>query len=195
MSVLIIAGGPSRPSASSVLVSHLWGLLEGLGSDTRGIALRDIPADDLIGTRHCSNAARIIRAKVEAARAVIISTPVLKSSLGGGLKALLDLLPDDAFAGKIVLPVATGNSYEQLLALEYGLKPVLSALGARHILAGIYAVDEEIVFDGDDIQIADAVQVRLADAIEDLIQFDPPTLPRGPVLAAPGQVWRSGCCS
>ena len=75
---------------------------------------------------------------------MLISTPVYKASFAGGLKAVLDLLDEKALAGKVVLPIATGGSPAHLLALEYGLKPVLSALGARHILAGVYATDKQV---------------------------------------------------
>ena len=61
---------------------------------------------------------------------------------------MLDLLDEKALAGKVVLPIATGGSPAHLLALEYGLKPVLSALGARHILAGVYATDKQVRVDG-----------------------------------------------
>jgi len=43
-----------------------------------------------------------------------------------------------------VLPLATGGSPAHLLALDYALKPVLSALGARDILDGIYATDQQL---------------------------------------------------
>jgi len=42
-----------------------------------------------------------------------------------------------------VLPLATGGSPGHLLALEYALKPVLAALGARHVLDAVYVVDSD----------------------------------------------------
>jgi FMN reductase len=40
--------------------------------------------------------------------------------------------------------VVTGGSPAHLLAIDYSLKPVLSALGATELLQGIYAVDDQV---------------------------------------------------
>jgi FMN reductase len=174
MSVLTIAGSPARLSRSSALLEYLTRSLEERGIATRPISLRDVPSEDLIEARYQSQAARIVRAKVDAARAIIIATPVYKASFGGGLKALLDLLPENAFAGKTVLPVVSGGSSGHLLVLEYGLKPVLSALGARHILAGIFASDAEINVDAEGVaRIGDTISKRLDESVERLAEIFP----------------------
>ena len=76
--------------------------------------------------------------------AVIVATPVYKAAYSGLLKAFLDLLPQDSLKGKVVLPVATSAIPGHGLALDCALKPVLSALGARHVLDGIYALDQQV---------------------------------------------------
>ncbi len=56
------------------------------------------------------------------------------------LKTLLDLLPERALQGKVVLPLATcGCTLAHLLAVDHALKPVLSALKAQEILHGVFA--------------------------------------------------------
>ena len=81
---------------------------------------------------------------------------------------MLDLLDEKALAGKVVLPIATGGSPAHLLALEYGLKPVLS-LGARHILAGVYATDKQVrVDEAGQPHIDDDVRQRLEDSVDRL---------------------------
>jgi FMN reductase len=90
---------------------------------------------------------RDIRAALDAvARAdlIVVATPIYKAAYSGLLKAFLDLLPRDALRGKKVLPMSTGGSLSHLLALDYALKPVLSALGARDILDGVFAVDAQL---------------------------------------------------
>ncbi|MFY2980449.1 NAD(P)H-dependent oxidoreductase, partial [Klebsiella pneumoniae] len=64
---------------------------------------------------------------------LIIATPVYKASFSGALKTLLDLLPERALEGKIVLPLATGGTIAHMLAVDYALKPVLNALKAQEI--------------------------------------------------------------
>ena len=82
--------------------------------------------------------------KVSRAHVVLVATPIYKAAYSGLLKAFLDLLPQDALRGKTVLPLATGGSIAHLLALDYALKPVLSALGARDILDPVFATDAQI---------------------------------------------------
>jgi SsuE family FMN reductase len=77
-----------------------------------------------------------VEKQIEAAAALIVSTPIYKAAYTGALKALLDILPPAALDGKVVLPIATGGSFAHLLAIEYALKPVLSALGATDLLQG-----------------------------------------------------------
>ena len=84
-------------------------------------------------------------ASVHAADVVVVATPIYKAAYSGLLKTFLDLLPQDALRGKTVLPLATGGSAAHLLALDYALKPVLAALGARDILDGVFATDAQLV--------------------------------------------------
>ena len=42
------------------------------------------------------------------------------------------------------MPIAVGGTYGHLLMIEYALKPVLSALGATHILKGLFVIDSQI---------------------------------------------------
>ena len=167
MTILTLAGSPSSRSRSSALLRHAIQRLAQRGLGVREAGLRDIPAEELIEGHYASPAAAALRRRVDAADAVLISTPVYKASFAGGLKAVLDLLDEKALADKIVLPIATGGSPAHLLALEYSLKPVLSALGARHILAGVYATDKQVHFDEDGlVHIDDDVRRRLDDAVD-----------------------------
>lgn len=51
---------------------------------------------------------------------MIIATPIYKAAYTGVLKVFLDLLPTNALAGKIILPIGTGATPAHLLALDYG---------------------------------------------------------------------------
>ena len=178
--VLAIAGSPSQRSRSSVLLRHAAGILRPRGLNVGDLGLRDIPAEDLIEGNYAGAAANALRARVAAADAVLISSPVYQASFSGGLKAVLDLLDPKALAGKVVLPIATGGSPAHLLALEYGLKPVLSSLGARHILAGVYATDAQVRVDEFGVgEIDPEVRQRLEDSVDRLSEQ---VLPRVAVL-------------
>jgi FMN reductase len=106
------------------------------------------------------------KALLEKADGVIIATPIYKAAYTGVLKAFLDLLPQKALSGKVVLPLATGGTIAHLLAVEYALKPVLSELGARHLLGTVYAVDKQIQRQADgSLQLDEEIEQRLKDAL------------------------------
>ena len=145
MSIITLAGSPSQRSRSSALLRHAANRLRAGGWNIGELGLRDIPAEELI-EGHYASPPPALRARRGRRRGADLH-PGLQGLAAGGLKAVLDLLDEKALAGKVVLPIATGGSPAHLLALEYGLKPVLSALGARHILAGVYATDKQVRVD------------------------------------------------
>lgn len=145
MNIVALSGSPSTRSRSAWLLQFAQTRLEGHVREAAAVSVRDLPAAELLAadTRAEPIAAAIDR--VRRADVVIVATPIYKAAYSGLLKAFLDLLPTDALRGKTVLPLATGGSVAHLLALDYALKPVLSALGARDILDGVFATDAQLV--------------------------------------------------
>ncbi len=169
--ILAIAGSPSHPSRTYSLLEYASKFLEQQGLQTDIISVRDLPAEDLVYGRYDSPALDESKAQLEKANGVIISTPVYKAAYTGVLKAFLDLLPQKALSGKIVLPVATGGTIAHLLSIEYALKPVLSELGARHILSTVYAVDKQIQLQADgSLQLDAELEQRLHDVLSEYAQ-------------------------
>lgn len=142
--IVTIAGSPSHSSRSTAILAYTRGHLQNYGLTTDAIAVRDLNAEALLTGNFDDSSIRAGKAKIQQARAVIVATPVYKAAYAGVLKAFLDLLPQDALANKIVLPVATGGSSAHLLAIDYSLKPLLSALGAQYILNGVYIQDAQL---------------------------------------------------
>ncbi|MEG3437752.1 NADPH-dependent FMN reductase [Pannus brasiliensis CCIBt3594] len=168
--ILSIAGNPTDPSRTYGLVQYVNGLLEKEGFHTDTIAVRDFSPEELIHGRYDSPDLEPIKALLEQADGVIVATPIYKAAYTGLLKAFLDLLPQRAFEGKVVLPIATGGTIAHLLAIDYALKPVLSELKARHILGGVYAVDKQLPFKpGGELQPDGEIEERVRGAVRDLI--------------------------
>lgn len=163
MSILLISGSPSVPSTSSRLLLHIGAKLAAHGHAATHLNVRDLPAQALIEADTGHGAVRTALAAVAAAQGVIIATPVYKASFSGVLKTFLDLLPQNGFAGKVVLPVATGGSQSHLLALDYALRPVLHALEADQVLASIYATSQQVQWnEHEGVQLAPEIGVRVA---------------------------------
>jgi FMN reductase len=165
--ILLISGSPSPTSKSAAVLEYARQRLAAAKLDTRTVSVRDFPPQDLIHGKYESPAFNDLKAWVAAADHLIVATPIYKAAYSGALKALLDILPQSAFRGKTVLPIATGGSPGHLLAIDYALKPVLSALGATDILQGIYIVDKDVAVDASgQLAIADELRRRLDEQIE-----------------------------
>src|SRR5438874_6670696 len=156
MNVLLLGGSPSAPSSTWRLLQLVGERLAALGHRTVALQVRELPALALLRADLSDSAIAIAAAQVAEADAVVIATPVYKAAYSGLLKTFLDLLPQDGLAGKLVLPLATGGSQSHMLALDYALRPVLSALGARHVLPSIYATDAQVLWSEQDGLAIDA---------------------------------------
>jgi len=169
--VVTISGSPAAQSRSAHLLSVAELLLRAAGLTVRRINVRDLPATPLLHADAAHPALRAAIELVENAQAVVIATPVYKVSYSGVLKTFLDLLPQTGLAGKVVLPIATGGSLAHLLALDYALKPVLSALGARHVASNVFGTDREVVWsEGSGYALNDDIGERLKSSVEQLLQ-------------------------
>jgi len=144
MHITSLSASPSERSRSAWLTQFALTRLEGRGNRHDDILVRRLPAAALLAAD--VQDPEIASAVLAVARAdlVIVGTPIYKAAYSGLLKVFLDLLPPDALRDKLVLPLATGGSPAHLLALDYALKPVLSALGARHVLDGVFASDAQL---------------------------------------------------
>ena len=166
--VLAIAGSPSHPSRTYSLLEYATHQLQQQGVETDILSVRDIPAEDLAYGRYDSSALEQPKALIEKADGLIIATPIYKASYTGVLKAFLDLLPQKALAGKVVLPLATGGTIAHYLSIDHALKPVLSELGVRHFGSTVYAIDKQIQRQEDGtIQLDDEVEQRLHSALQE----------------------------
>ena len=146
MLVVTLGGSPSQRSRSGVLLEHAKRWLNQQGVEVVSYQVRDFPAEDLLHARFDSPKIIDLLQQIENADGLVIATPVYKASFSGALKTVLDLLPERALSHKVVLPIATGGSIAHMLAVDYALKPVLSALKAQEMLQGIFAEDSQIAY-------------------------------------------------
>lgn len=169
MAILLLAGSPSIPSRSTRLLHHVGERLALLGHRYSKLHVLDLPPQALVQADFNNLDIKLAKAQVAEAEAVVVATPVYKAAYSGVLKTFLDLLPQDGLAGKLALPLATGGSQSHMLALDYALRPVLSALGAKHVLPSIYATDAQINWVAEKGLVLDpAIAERVANGVEQL---------------------------
>ncbi|ANW22319.1 NADPH-dependent FMN reductase [Streptomyces clavuligerus] len=165
--VLSVSGSPSATSRTAHLLRHLDRRLTAQGHEVIPLDVRTLPAEALFGAdlRHpaITGAATLF----DRAEGIVIGTPVYKAAYSGLLKSLLDLLPQYALAGKTVLPLATGGTTAHALAIDYALRPVLSSMGATHIVQGWFTLDQDItVGDSGAVTVTQGAAEALAQVVD-----------------------------
>ncbi|MFZ4874604.1 NADPH-dependent FMN reductase [Janthinobacterium sp. Mn2066] len=144
MSILLLGGSPQQPSSSGRLLAFIGERLVLQGHGVGKLDVRELPAQALLLADYSDPAIAQAVQAVAAADAIVIATPIYKAAYTGLLKTFLDLLPQDGLAGKLVLPLATGGGHAHTLALDYALRPVLQALGAKQVYTSIYANAQQL---------------------------------------------------
>jgi len=167
--VVTIGGSPASPSRCAAALGQVRAELAARGIAADSVEVRDLDPQALVWAQFAPPAIVEAVAAVREARAVVIASPVYKASCSGLLKTFLDLLPPGALDGKTVLPVTTAGSLAHCLAIDYAMKPVLSSLGARHILQGACLVDSDFLYaDGGAISLVGAARDRLWQSLDEL---------------------------
>ena len=166
MRVITLAGSPRFPSRSSALLEYAREKLSQGNVEVFHWHLQNFNPEDLLYARFDSPALRTLNEQLAEADGLIVATPIYKASFSGALKTLLDLLPERALEGKVVLPLATGGTIAHMLSVDYALKPVLNALKAQEILHGVFADDTQVQDYQHKPQFSHNLQKRLDDALE-----------------------------
>lgn len=181
--ILSVSGSPSATSRTSRLLRHLDGELAAQHHRVVPLDVRTLDPGALLGADvshpHIARATELFAE----ADAVVIGTPVYKAAYSGLLKSLLDLLPQRALAGKTVLPLATGGTTAHVLAIDYALRPVLSAMGAGHVVQGWFVLDRHItVLDDGGVALDTEAAAGVGRAVHAFVR----ALDRAPDSAAEG---------
>jgi FMN reductase len=158
--VLSVSGSPSATSRTARLLRHLDDRLIAQGHEVVPLDVRTLPAEALLGADFRHPAIVEATALFERADGVVIGTPVYKAAYSGLLKSLL------------------------VLAIDYALRPVLSSMGAAHVVQGWFTLDKDIAV-GDDgtLTVAPGSAEALAQVTD---QFSAALGGRTTLLAATG---------
>lgn len=162
--IATISSSPSTTSRTEAVLTDLGRRVQRAGHLVSPIVLRDLPAEPLLRADPDDTAIARASCVLQKSDAVIVSTPVYKAAYSGLLKAFLDLLPQTALEGKVVLRVATGGSPAHVLAVDYALRPVLASLAPSAITPGWFVLASEVTrHEGGTVTIAESAARPLAD--------------------------------
>lgn len=169
-SIVILTGSPTRPSRTLGLAQVAEQRLAGAGCRVRTIHVRDLPAEALLHANSAHPEVAEAIAAVEHADGVVVASPVYKAAYSGLLKAFVDLFPQFALRGKVVLPLLTGGTIAHVLALDYALRPMLQSLDPRLVVGGLFVLDKAITLTEDGVQLDAEVVPRLEQITQTFIE-------------------------
>lgn len=141
--IVLISGSPAPHSRSDKVLDFIGSTLQHSGYTVTKISVTEIPAEALMYGHYNHGKIKNAADKIANAKSIVIASPVYKAAYTGALKAFIDLLPQDAFKHKTVLPIMTGGSFAHLLAIEYTLKPLIAIVKGQS-LNGVFITDEQI---------------------------------------------------
>jgi FMN reductase len=161
LSIAIITGSPTRPSRTLGLARIVEQRLEQAGFRLRTIHVRDLPPAALLHADFNDPAIKEAAEVIAQAHGVVVASPVYKAAYTGVLKAFIDLLPQFALRGKVILPLLTGGTLAHVLALDYAVRPVLQSLDPKLIVGGLFVLDKGIELTDDGARIDPEAGTRL----------------------------------
>jgi len=170
-SVLIVSGSPSATSRTERLARSIAARIGARDVQATLLDVRSLPAEDLLHARFDAPSIVAATALVAAADGVVVATPVYKAAYSGLLKTFLDVLPQFALRGKVVLPLATGGSIAHVLSIDYALRPVLSSLDPLHVVNGLFLLDKQITITASgEAQLEPEVDERLNGVLDQFLR-------------------------
>ena len=163
-----IAGSWSVPSRTRTLIGLIGTKAAGrFGAVHETFALGDLGPSlgQAFTLEGLDGPARDIVARIVAADALIVGSPVYKGSYTGLFKHLFDLIEPSALAGKPVLLTATGGGDKHALVVEHHLRPLFGFFEAATLPTGIYAGAADFV---DGVPASSAILARIDRAVDQL---------------------------
>lgn len=143
-----LSGSSSKPSRTRLVVEGALEAVTGRLSGAGATAVDLAEAWPHIGPAFHRSAlgeeGRRLLGVVESADVLVVGTPVYRAASTGLLKHVLDLVDRDALRGKVAIATATGGTERHALALDYHLRPVLTALGLYTVPTAVFAHEREV---------------------------------------------------
>ncbi|MBK1782749.1 NADPH-dependent FMN reductase [Prauserella cavernicola] len=164
--ILALTGSPSATSRTEAVIEHVAARLRGQGHRIALVPVRDLPPGALLSGDATQPDIAAVADALASADGIIVASPVFKASYSGLLKSLLDLLPQFALDGKVVLPLATGGSLAHVLAIDYAFRPVLNSMGAEHVVQGYFLLNQLVTMSERGVTIEADAEARLLSVVD-----------------------------
>ena len=168
IAIVGVSASPSENSSTAKVLDNVLSRLASSGTAVKHIRLRDLSPSALVRGDAAESSVVEALKSADAAAGIVFATPIYKAAYSGLLKLFLDLMPQFGLAGKTVLALGTGGSLAHALALDYGLRPVLQSMGARHVIQSLLVPTGSIKIDDENMIFDESIEVALSEAVHHL---------------------------
>lgn len=149
--VAVVTAGLSQPSSTRMLGDRLAAATDRAlrlydeQVHVEVVELRELAHEitDNLLTGFASDRLAAALDTVTRADGVIAVTPVFNASYSGLFKSFVDVLAEDALAGKPVLLAATAGTARHSLVLEFAMRPLFAHLRAAVLPTAVFAASED----------------------------------------------------
>lgn len=126
--------------------------------------LGSLDAEGLLGRRHTDDVDEAME-EIRLARLLFIATPIYRATYSGLLKVLFDQFEQRALVDVVCVLAATAGSHHHFLALDTGLRPLVTSLAGISVPTAIYAVSTDFDSEGHPLEpVATELKRALAEA-------------------------------
>ncbi|WP_394823477.1 NAD(P)H-dependent oxidoreductase [Pendulispora albinea] len=166
--IVFVGGSPSPTSRSRFVATAVAKELESEGFAADHFSLHDFDAEDVFLAR--TSASKIVRYldAVKEASAIVLSTPVYKATYAGALKAIVDLLPQDALVSRPALGIATTRLEAHGREVDGAYQSLFAFFRARS-RSSLIVLDDELRIDGTSGTFTQAAEDRVRSAARSLL--------------------------
>lgn len=147
--LISVAGSPGENSRSSRLLFALAHRLESAGAVVQRFSLESFDPRALLWAKTDDPSIAHFIEQARSAKGLLLGTPVYKASYTGSLKAIVDLLPPDAFLEKFGFGLATAKQRAHVEATAVSFSRLFAFFRVAHEVPAATFLDED-VFDGRD---------------------------------------------
>ena len=161
--IVVIGGSPSGRSRSGFVAKEIGDGLAREGWAVRTFGIGDFAAEDVFWGRAEAPAIAKYLEAVKGAAGIVLATPVYKATYTGALKAIVDLIPQDALIGKAALGIATARQEAHGREADRAYQSLFAFFRARAV-GSLVVLDEELRLEAEAGTFTDPARARVAEA-------------------------------
>ncbi|MGC0363854.1 NAD(P)H-dependent FMN reductase/rhodanese-related sulfurtransferase [Rhodococcus sp. 27YEA15] len=163
--IALLVGSRSADSPARALAEFVAESLETSGHTTFLVDAAAVSATALLDGDTTDRTVDDLVTVADAADAVVVLSPVVKAGYSGTTRSLLELLPENAFAGKSVLALSAGTAPTGIDDNRRAIEPIIRSLSGDIVGPGVHVCVYDITRNACSVALDGAAHQMVEDAL------------------------------